>query len=167
MCVADFTYAAPWSGVVYVAFVIDVFSRRIVGWRVSSAMRIELVLDALEQALWSRSASAELVHHSDQGSQNLSIKYTTRLTQIGVKPSAGSVRDAYDNAPAESLIGLYETEEIYRRGPWRTLEAVEYATLQWVDWFNYRRLLGPIGLRPPAELEVAYYSQIGESAKVA
>jgi len=162
--VADFTYVATWSGVVFVAFVIDVFARRIVGWRVASSMRTELVLDALEQALWSRTGTEGLVHHSDRGSQYLSIRYSERLAEAGVESSVGSVGDSYDNALVETIIGLFKTEIIRRRGPWRTLDAVEYATLEWVDWFNHRRLLEPIGNIPPAELEQAYYRQLEESA---
>ena len=155
--VADFTYVATWAGFVYVAFVIDVFARRIVGWRVARSMRAELVLDALEQALWSRSATKGVVHHSDRGSQYLSIRYCERLAEAKAQPSVGSVGDSYDNALAETIIGLYKTEVIHRHGPWRHLEAVEYATLEWVDWFNHRRLLEPIGNMPPAELEASYY----------
>jgi len=162
--VADFTYVATWVGVVFVAFVIDVFARRIVGWRVASSMRTDLVLDALEQALWSRAGTEGLVHHSDRGSQYLSIRYSERLAEAGVESSVGSVGDSYDNALAETIIGLFKTEVIRRRGPWRTLDAVEYATLEWVDWFNHRRLLEPIGNIPPAELERAYYQQREESA---
>jgi putative transposase len=160
--VADFTYVATWSGFVYVAFVIDVFARRIIGWRVARSMHAELVLDALEQALWSRSGIKGVVHHSDRGSQYLSIRYSERLAEAGAQPSVGSVGDSYDNALAETIIGLYKTEVIYRRGPWRHLEAVEYATLEWVDWFNRRRLLEPIGNIPPAELEAAYYHSTGQ-----
>ena len=160
--VADFTYVATWAGFVYVAFVIDVFARRIIGWRVARSMQAELVLDALEQALWSRSATKGVVHHSDRGSQYLSIRYSERLTEAGAQPSVGSVGDSYDNALAETIIGLYKTELIHRRGPWRHLEAVEYATLEWVDWFNHRRLLEPIGNVPPAELEAAYYHSTGQ-----
>lgn len=165
--VADFTYVATWTGFVYVAFVIDVYARRIVGWRVARSMTTELVLDALEQALWSRRAPAGLVHHSDRGSQYLSIRYTERLEEIGVRPSVGSVGDSYDNALAETIIGLYKTELIHRRGPWRGSDPVEYATLEWVDWYNHRRLLQPIGDIPPAEKERAYYRQLGESAEAA
>jgi transposase InsO family protein len=154
--VADFTYVATWAGFVYVAFVIDVFARRIIGWRVSRSMHAELVLDALEQAVWSRSGIEGVVHHSDHGSQYLSIRYSERLAEVGAQPSVGSVGDSYDNALAETIIGLYKTELIHRRGPWRHLEAVEYATLEWVDWFNHRRLLAPIGNIPPAELESSY-----------
>ncbi len=155
--VADLTYVATWRGFVYVAFVIDVFARRIVGWRVSSSLRTDLALDALEQALYARPAIDQLVHHSDRGSQYLSIRYTDRLADAGIDPSVGSVGDSYDNALAESVIGLYKTEVIRRRGPWRDREAVEFATLEWVDWFNHRRLLAPIGHVPPAECEQQYY----------
>ena len=155
--VADLTYVATWTGFVYVAFVIDVFARTIVGWRASGSLRTDLVLDALEQALYARPDTDRLVHHSDRGSQYLSIRYTERLAEAGIEPSAGSVGDSYDNALAESVIGLYKTEVIRRRGPWRHLEAVEFATLEWVDWFNNRRLLEPIGNIPPVELEEAYY----------
>ena len=160
--VADFTYVATWAGFVYVAFVIDVFARRIIGWRVARSMRAELVLDALEQALWSRSGVQGVVHHSDRGSQYLSIRYSERLTEAGAQPSVGSVGDSYDNALAETIIGLYKTEVIRRRGPWRHLEAVEYATLEWVDWFNHRRLLEPIGNVPPAEFEASYHQSTGQ-----
>jgi len=165
--VADFTYVATWAGVVFVAFVIDVFARRIVGWRVASSMRTDLVLDALEQALWSRTGTEGLVHHSDRGSQYLSIRYSERLAEAGVESSVGSVGDSYDNALAETIIGLFKTEVIRRRGPWRTLDAVEYVTLEWVDWFNHRRLLEPIGNMPPAEKEQAYYRQLEGSAMAA
>lgn len=165
--VADFTFVATWSGFVYVAFVIDVFARRIVGWRVARSMQTDLVLDALEQALWARKEIAGLVHHSDRGSQYLSIRYTERLAGAGIETSVGSVGDSYDNALAETIIGLYKTEVIYHRGPWRNIEAVEYATLEWVDWFNHRRLLESIGNVPPAELELAYHRQQQESAMAA
>jgi len=155
--VADLTYVATWCGFVYVAFVIDAFSRAIVGWRVSSSLRSDLALDALEQALHARPGADGLVHHSDRGVQYLSIRYTERLAEAGIEPSVGSVGDSYDNALAESVIGLYKTEIIRRRGAWRHLEAVELATLQWVDWFNNRRLLEPIGNIPPVEFEEAYY----------
>ena len=158
--VADFTYVATWRGFVYVAFVIDVFARRIVGWRAAASPRTDLVLDALEQALWARRPKkSELIHHSDRGVQYLSIRYTERLAEAGIEPSVGSVGDSYDNALAETVIGLYKTEVIRRAGPWRGLEPVEFATLEWVDWFNHRRLLGPIGDRPPAEAEAEYYAQ--------
>jgi transposase InsO family protein len=155
--VADLTYVATWQGFVYVAFVIDVFARKIVGWRVASSLRTDLALDALEQALCSRPNGEGLVHHSDRGVQYLSIHYTERLAQAGIERSVGSVGDSYDNALAESVIGLYKTEVIRQRGPWRNLEAVEFATLEWVDWFNNRRLLEPLGYVPPAEYEAAYF----------
>jgi len=160
--VADFTYVATWAGFVYVAFVIDVFARRIIGWRVARSMSTDLVLDALEQALWARSGAKGVVHHSDRGSQYLSIRYSERLAEAGIEPSVGSVGDSYDNALAETIIGLYKTEIIHQRGPWRHLEAVEYATLEWVDWFNHRRLLEPIGNVPPAELEASYYQSTSQ-----
>jgi putative transposase len=160
--VADFTYVATWTGFVYVAFVIDVFARRIIGWRVSRSMHAELVLDALEQAIWSRSGIEGVVHHSDRGSQYLSIRYSERLAEAGAQPSVGSVGDSYDNALAESIIGLFKTEIIHQRGPWRNLETVEYATLEWVDWFNHRRLLEPIGNIPPAELEATYHQSTSQ-----
>ena len=159
--VSDFTYVATWSGFVYVAFVIDAFARRIVGWRVSRSARADFVLDALEQALHDRQPwRANLIHHSDRGVQYVSIKYTERLAEAGIEPSVGSVGDSYDNALAETVIGLFKTEVIHRRGPWRSLEAVEFATLEWVDWYNNRRLLEPIGSIPPAEAEAAYYAQL-------
>jgi putative transposase len=165
--VSDLTYVATWQGFVYVAFVIDVFSRMIVGWRASRSLRTDLALDALEQALWARPASGGLVHHSDRGVQYLSIRYTERLAEAGIEPSVGSVGDSYDNALAESVIGLYKTEVIRRRGPWKNLEAVEFATLEWVDWFNNRRLLEPIGNVPPAEFEDVYYRSQKAQAHVA
>jgi len=165
--VSDLTYVATWQGFVYVAFVIDVFSRTIVGWRASRSLRTGLALDALEQALWARPDTHRLVHHSDRGSQYLSIRYTERLAEAGIEPSVGSVGDSYDNALAESVIGLYKTEVIRKRGPWRHLEAVEFATLEWVDWFNNRRLLEPIGNIPPAEYENAYYCNQEVEAQVA
>lgn len=157
--VSDLTYVATWRGFVYVAFVIDAFSRRIVGWRVSSSLRSDLALDALEQALCERQdeATDALVHHSDRGVQYLSIRYTERLAEAGIEPSVGSRGDSYDNALAESVIGLYKTEVIRRRGPWRSLEDVKLTTLEWVWWFNYHRLFGPIGHVPPVEYEEAYY----------
>ena len=155
--VADLTYVATWAGFVYVAFITDVFSRRIVGWRVSSSLRSDLALDALEQALHARPDLDQLVHHSDRGVQYVSIRYTDRLADAGIEPSVGSVGDSYDNALAETIFGLYETEVIRRRGPWRNLEEVEYATLEWVDWFNHRRLFEPIGNIPPVEFEQLYY----------
>ena len=154
--VADLTYVATWAGFVYVAFIIDVFSRFIVGWRVSSSLRTQLALDALEQALHARRVAAGLVHHSDRGGQYLSIRYTERLQDAGIETSVGSVGDSYDNALAESVIGLFKTEVIRKRGPWRSIDAVEFATLEWVDWFNNRRLLEPIGNIPPVEFEQAF-----------
>jgi transposase InsO family protein len=156
--VSDFTYVATWAGFVYVAFVIDVFARRIVGWRVSRTAHASFVLDALEQAVHDRRPCGGLVHHSDRGSQYLSIRYTERLAEAGIEPSVGSVGDSYDNALAETINGLYKAEVIWRRGPWRSMEAVEFATLEWVDWFNNRRLLEPIGNIPPAEAEANYYA---------
>jgi putative transposase len=159
--VSDFTYVATWRGFVYVAFVIDVFARCIVGWRVSSSLATEFVLDALEQAIYDRCGQkvGQLVHHSDRGTQYLSMRYTDRLADAGIAPSVGSRGDSYDNALAESIIGLFKTEVIRRRGPWRHVDAVEFATLEWVDWFNHRRLLEPIGYVPPAEYEARYYEQ--------
>lgn len=162
--VSDLTYVATWRGFVYVAFVIDAFARRIVGWRVSTSLRSDLALDALEQALYDRTRDVEhnLIHHSDRGVQYLAIRYTERLSEAGIEPSVGSVGDSYDNALAETIIGLYKTEVIHRRGPWRNVEAVEFATLEWVHWFNQRRLLEPIGNVPPAELEASYYESTGQ-----
>ena len=157
--VSDLTYVTTWRGFVYVAFVIDVFARRIVGWRASTTLRTDLVLDALEQALYDRPdiEADRLVHHSDRGVQYLSIRYTERLAEAGIEPSVGSRGDSYDNALAESVIGLFKTEVIRRHGPWRCLEDVEFKTLEWVDWFNNRRLLEPIGYVPPVEYEAMYY----------
>jgi transposase InsO family protein len=162
--VSDFTYVATWAGFVYVAFVIDAYARRIVGWRVSRSAHAGFVLDALEQALHDRRpvSGSGLVHHSDRGVQYVSIKYTERLAEAGLEPSVGSVGDSYDNALAETINGLYKAEVIHRRGPWRSMEAVEFATLEWVDWFNNRRLLEPIGNIPPAEAEAAYYADLEE-----
>jgi transposase InsO family protein len=157
--VADFTYVSTWVGFVFVAFVIDVFARRIVGWRVSTSLRTELVLDALEQALHARSGTDGLIHHSDRGCQYLSLRYSERLAECGIRPSVGSSGDSYDNALAESIIGLFKTEVIEHRRPWKSIEAVEFAVFQWVDWFNRRRLLESIGDVPPAEFEQAYYRQ--------
>jgi len=167
--VSDFTYVATWQGFVYVAFVIDAFARRIVGWRASRTAHAGFVLDALEQALHERRPvhGGGLVHHSDRGVQYVSIKYTERLKEAGVEPSVGSVGDSYDNALAETINGLYKAEVIWRRGPWRNFEAVEFATLEWVDWFNNRRLLEPIGNIPPAKAEARYYAQIVEPALAA
>ncbi len=158
--VADFTYVSTWQGWLYVAFVIDVFARRIVGWRVSTSMHTDFVLDALEQALYARQPElGSLIHHSDRGSQYVSIRYTERLGEAGVEPSVGSRGDSYDNALAETINGLYKTELIYKRGPWKSRESVELATLEWVSWFNHQRLLEPIGYIPPAEAEAQYYRQ--------
>jgi transposase InsO family protein len=154
--VADFTYVATWAGMVYVAFVIDVFSRRIVGWRASATMRTDLALDALEQAVYARRPNEGLVHHSDRGAQYLAIRYTERLADAGIEASVGSRGDSYDNALAESVIGLFKTEVIRRQGPWRNLDHVEYATLDWVHWFNTQRLLEPLGYLPPAEFEAQH-----------
>jgi putative transposase len=165
--VADLTYVATWAGFVYVAFVIDVFSRMIVGWRVSISLRTDLALDALEQALHARPHGNDLVHHSDRGVQYLSIRYTYRLADAGIACSVGSVGDAYDNALAETINGLYKTEVIRRRGPWRGLETVEYATLEWVHWFNNKRLLEPIGWTTPTEYEKVYYRSHATSGRVA
>ncbi len=157
--VADLTYVATWAGFVYVAFITDVFSRKIVGWRVSNSLRSDLALDALEQALHARPDLGGLVHHSDRGVQYLSIRYTERLAEVGIEPSVGSIGDSYDNALAETINGLFKTEVIHPNGPWRNLEEVEFATLEWVDWFNNRRLLGPIGDIPPVEFEQMYYER--------
>lgn len=162
--VADSTHLATWSGFAYTALVIDVFARRILGWRVARTMRTELVLDALEQPVWSRCPPPGVIHHSDYGSQYLSIRYSEKLTEIGVEPATGTVGDSYDNALAETIIGLYKTELIHHRGPWRTLEEVECATLEWVDWSNNRRLFEPIGNVPPGEFEIQYLQQQSESA---
>ena len=164
--VSDFTYVSTWTGFVYVAFVIDAYARRIVGWRTSRTAHASFVLDALEQALHDRQPAHRggLVHHSDRGSQYVSIKYTERLAEAGIEPSVGSVGDSYDNALAETINGLYKAEVIHRRGSWRTMEAVEFATLGWVDWFNNRRLLEPIGNIPPVEAEERYYARVAETA---
>ena len=166
--VSDFTYVSTWQGFVYVAFVIDVFARRIVGWKVSSSARTDFVLDALEQALHARRPAGDegLIHHSDRGVQYVSIRYSERLAEAGIEPSVGSVGDSYDNALAETINGLYKAEVIHRRS-WRNLEAVELATLNWVDWFNHKRLLGPIGDIPPAEAEALYHQQQRELAMAA
>jgi putative transposase len=156
--VADLTYVATWAGFVYVALVIDAFSRFLVGWQASRSLRTDLALDALEMAIWRRQGQLDgLVHHSDRGSQYLSIRYTERLAEAGAVTSVGSRGDSFDNALAETIIGLYKAELIRRRGPWRGLDEVEYATLEWVDWFNHRRLLEPIGHLPPAEFEATYH----------
>ena len=166
--VSDFTYVSTWQGWLYVAFVIDVFARRIVGWRVSSSMHTDFVLDALEQALYDRQPAQTdgLIHHSDRGSQYVSIRYTERLAEAGIEPSVGSRGDSYDNALAETINGLYKAELIHRRGPWKTKASVELATLEWVSWFNHHRLLEPIGYIPPAEAEENYYRQLSEKVTV-
>lgn len=162
--VADITYVATWAGFVYVAFVMDLYSRRIVGWRVANTLRTDLALDALEHALWARrrdnSDLTGLVHHSDRGAQYLAIRYTERLAQAGIEASVGSTGDSYDNAAAEALNKLYKKELIWRRGPWTGLDAVEIATLEWVDWYNNSRLHNHCGLTPPAEHEAAYYAAL-------
>lgn len=158
--VADLTYVRTWAGMTYAAFVIDAYSRMILGWQTSTSLRADLALDALEMALWRRKENLTgLVHHSDRGVQYLSIRYTERLSEAGAVTSVGSRGDSYDNALAESIIGLYKTELIRKRGPWKTLDDVEYATLEWVDWFNHRRLFEPIGHIPPAELEDMFYRE--------
>ena len=159
--VADLTYVATWVGFVYVAFITDVFSRKIVGWRVSNSLRSDLALDALEQALHARPDLGNLVHHSDHGVQYVSIRYTERLAEAGIEPSVGTVGDSYDNALAETIFGLFKTEIIHPNGPWRNIEEVEFATLEWVDWFNNRRLFEPIGNVPPVEYEALYYESQG------
>ena len=165
--VSDFTYVSTWQGWLYVAFVIDVFARRIVGWRVSSSMHTDFVLDALEQALYARQPERDgaLIHHSDRGSQYVSIRYSERLAEAGIEPSVGSKGDSYDNALAETINGLYKAELIHRRAPWKTREALELATLEWVCWFNHHRLLEPIGYIPPAEAEANYYRQLASQAE--
>jgi len=167
--VSDFTYVATWKGFAYVAFVIDAYARKIVGWRVSTTAHAGFVLDALEQAVHDRrpAKGMGLVHHSDRGSQYLSIRYSERLAEAGIEPSVGSVGDSYDNALAETINGLFKAEVIHRRGPWRSFEAVEYATLEWVDWFNNRRLLEPIGNIPPAEAEANFYAALEAEAMAA
>lgn len=164
--VSDFTYVSTWVGFVYVAFVIDVYARYIVGWRVSASMRTDFVLDALEQALHARQREGELIHHSDRRAQYFSLRYSERLAEAGIQPSVGSVGDSYDNALAETINGLYKAEIIHRRS-WRNLEQVELATLEWVHWFNNKRLLSPIEDIPPIEAEQLYYQQRRESAKAA
>jgi putative transposase len=167
--VSDFTYVSTWQGWLYVAFVIDVFARRIVGWRVSTTMTTDFVLDALEQALYARQPDPKdaLTHHSDRGSQYVSIRYSERLAEAGIAPSVGSKGDSYDNALAETINGLYKAELIHRRGPWKTRESVELATLEWVSWFNHQRLMEPLGYIPPAEAEANYYRQLNGQAAVA
>ena len=166
---SDYTYVRTWQGWLFVAFVIDVYARRIVGWRVSHSMRTDFVLDALEQALYERQPqlSDQLVHHSDRGSQYVSIRYTERLAEAGIEPSVGSRGDSYDNALAETINGLYKAELIHRRAPWKSRESVELATLQWVHWFNNIRLLEPIGYIPPAEAEANYWRQLARQAETA
>jgi putative transposase len=166
---SDFTYVATWTGFVYVAFVIDAYARRIVGWRVSRTAHASFVLDALDQALHERRPvrGGGLVHHSDRGVQYVSIKYTERLAAVGIEPSVGSIGDSYDNALAETINGLYKAEVIHRRGPWRSFETVEFATLEWVEWFNNRRLLEPIGNIPPAEAEDRYYAMLEQPTMAA
>jgi len=163
--VADFTYVSTWQGFVYVAFVVDVFARYIVGWRVSSSMQADFVLDALEQALYARRPGRHggLTHHSDRGSQYVCIRYSERLAEAGIEPSVGSTGDSYDNALAETINGLFKAETIHRRGPWKTREAVELATLEWVSWFNHHRLLEPIGYIPPAEAEAHFWRRQAEA----
>ena len=165
--VSDFTYVSTWQGWLYVAFVIDVYARRIVGWRVSTSMHTEFVLDALEQALYARQPERDgaLIHHSDRGSQYVSIRYSERLSEAGIEPSVGSKGDSYDNALAETINGLYKAEVIHRRS-WPTRESVELATLEWVSWFNHHRLLGPIGYIPPAEAEANYHRQLASQSSM-
>jgi len=167
--VSDFTYVSTWQGWLYVAFIIDVFARRIVGWRVSTTMTTDFVLDALEQALYARQPadSDTLVHHSDRGSQYVSIRYTERLAEAGIEPSVGSRGDSYDNALAETINGLYKAEVIHRRSPWKSRESVELATLEWVAWYNHERLMQPLGYIPPAEAEANYYRQLASQAAIA
>ncbi|HEX4911875.1 MAG: IS3 family transposase [Permianibacter sp.] len=166
--VADFTFVSTWQGFAYVAFIVDVYSRFIVGWRVSRHMRTDFVLDALEQALYARKPPRhQLIHHSDRGSQYLSIRYSERLGEAGVEPSVGSTGDSYDNAMAETINGLYKAELIYKKGPWPSIDAVELETLNWVTWFNHQRLLEPIGNIPPAEFEALYEQSQTESRKAA
>ena len=165
--VSDFTYVSTWQGFVYVAFVIDTFANKIVGWRASRSQQTQFVLDALEQALYERRPNGNLIHHSDRGSQYLSIKYTERLADAGLEPSVGTVGDSYDNALAETMIGLFKAEVIHRLGPWKSADAVEWETLKWVDWFNNRRLLEPIGYITPTEAEETFYANLNTLDKVA
>ncbi len=165
---ADFTFVSAWQGFAYVAFIVDVFSRFIVGWRVSRNMKTDFVLDALEQALYARKPDQSgSIHHSDRGSQYVSIRYSERLLQAGVEPSVDSTGDSYDNALAETINGLYKTEVVRKKGPWKTVEALEWETLNWVHWFNQQRLLGPIGHTPPAEFEALYERSQQECSTVA
>lgn len=162
--VSDYTFVSTWQGFAYVAFIIDVYARRIVGWKLSSSQETQFVLDALEQALHARRPAEQLIHHSDRGSQYVSIRYTERLAEAGIEPSVGSVGDSYDNALAETINGLYKAEVVHRR-VWKSREALELATLRWVDWYNHRRLLGPIGFIPPAEAEENYYRKQESAAE--
>ena len=166
--VSDFTYVSTWQGWQYVANALDVYARRIVGWRLSSSMQTDFVLDALEQALYDRQPQRDdaLIHHSDRGSQYASIRYSERLAEAGIEPSVGSRGDSYDNALTETINGLYKTELIHRRALWKTKESLELATLEWVSWFNHHRLLEPIGYIPPAEAEENYYRQLTSQAAV-
>jgi len=155
--VADFTFVSTWQGFAYVAFIVDVYSRFIVGWRVSRHMRTDFVLDALEQALHARQPEAHhLIHHSDRGSQYLSVRYSERLAEAGIEPSVGRTGDSYDNALAETINGLYKAELVNKAGPWKSVKALEWETLNWVSWFNHQRLLTSVGNRPPAEFEALY-----------
>jgi len=167
--VSDFTYVPTWQGWQYVAFVIDVYARRIVGWQVSQSMTTDFVLDALEQALYARQPGQDgtLIHHSDRGAQYVSIRYSERLAEAGVEPSVGSRGDSYDNALAETINGLYKAELIHRRAPWKTRQSLELATLEWVAWFNHQRLHSAIGYIPPAEAEANYYNQLASAEKLA
>jgi putative transposase len=167
--VSDFTYVSSWQGMVYVAFVIDVFARKIVGWRVSTSMTTSFVLDALNQAICQRcpSQADNLIHHSDRGSQYLAIKYTERLAEARIDPSVGSVGDSYDNALAESTIGLFKTEVINFLGPWKTVGQVEWETLNWVNWYNSERLHSAIGYVTPQEAEEDFYANLNTFDKVA
>jgi len=166
--VADFTFVSTWQGFAYVAFIVDVYSRFIVGWRVSRHMRTDFILDALEQAIYARKPQRhQLIHHSDRGSQYLSIRYSERLGEAGIEPSVGSTGDSYDNAMAETINGLYKTELIHKKGPWPSIDALELETLNWVTWFNHQRLLEPIGNIPPVEFEALYEQGQAEIGKAA
>src|SRR6056297_2494295 len=158
--VSDFTFVSTWRGFVYVAFVVDTFANRIVGWKASTTQDTQFVLDALEQAIHTRRPAEKLIHHSDRGSQYLSIKYTERLADAGIDTSVGSVGDSYDNAMAESIIGLFKTEVINFLGSWKSVGHVEWETLQWVSWYNTERLHGAIGHRPPQDMEDAFYASM-------
>jgi putative transposase len=167
--VADLTYVSTWSGFAYVAFVVDAYARRILGWRVASTMATSMVLDSIEQAIWTRQHEGvfdlkDVVHHTDRGSQYTSIRFTERLAEAGIQPSVGAVGSSYDNALAETINGLYKTELIKPRKPWRTVEELELATAQWVEWFNLHRLYEYCGDIPPVELETAYYAQFRRPA---